>query len=425
MRKRLTRNLGLKIASLLLACILWFVVAQIGDPKDTKSFSNIPVNLTNTELLDAENKVYEILDDTDVVRVTVSAPRSIINNLHSTDIVAEADMSKLTDINTIAIKYSIQNAEVDSVEGDHESVRLSVEEKKTKWVRVEHGTIGEPAEGYVVYSDTPDQTMIEISGPDSLISQVSYAKVQLDVTGATANMSANVLVELFDKENRVVNQKAIKKNTDQIQLHVEILSTKEVDVEVQVGGEPAPGYAFSGDVTSSIEKVMLAGNKSQLNSISKIVIPSENVDITGLSESLEQTMDLKDYLPENIRFAENRATTKTKVFVGIEPILEKTVLVPAQNISIRGSIQGKVTILNMDISQYELELSGLQRNLDVVKGANIMAYIDVDAWAKLQGAGEIRDGVYDLPITFETPDNLSALNSVTAKVRINNVDSEE
>ena len=59
MKKLLTRNLGLKLASLVLAFVLWFLVAQIYDPKDTVTFNNIQVKLTNTEqdyLTAADNK---------------------------------------------------------------------------------------------------------------------------------------------------------------------------------------------------------------------------------------------------------------------------------------------------------------------------------------------------------------------------------
>lgn len=45
MKKLLTRNLGLKLASLVLAFVLWFLVAQIYDPKDTVTFNNIQVRL--------------------------------------------------------------------------------------------------------------------------------------------------------------------------------------------------------------------------------------------------------------------------------------------------------------------------------------------------------------------------------------------
>ena len=117
MKKALTRNLGLKLASLVLAFVLWFLVAQIYDPKDTVTFNNIQVRLINTELLDEEGKVYEVLDNSNLVRVTVTGPQSIVKSeLRRSDIVAEADMSKLTDINTIAITYYCENVSNDSVE---------------------------------------------------------------------------------------------------------------------------------------------------------------------------------------------------------------------------------------------------------------------------------------------------------------------
>ena len=95
MRKRIFKNWGLKLASLLLAFILWFLVVQIEDPIGNKTFNNITVRLVNTELLENENKVYEVLDGTDTVDVTVSAPNSIREQLRAADIVAEADISKL------------------------------------------------------------------------------------------------------------------------------------------------------------------------------------------------------------------------------------------------------------------------------------------------------------------------------------------
>lgn len=80
MKKLLTRNLGLKLASLVLAFVLWFLVAQIYDPKDTVTFNNIQVRLINTDLLEQEGKVYEVLDNSNLVRVTVTGPQSIVKS---------------------------------------------------------------------------------------------------------------------------------------------------------------------------------------------------------------------------------------------------------------------------------------------------------------------------------------------------------
>ena len=51
-RNRLLNNLGLKLTSVIIAIILWFIVAMVYNPKDSVSFSNIQVNLINTDLLE-------------------------------------------------------------------------------------------------------------------------------------------------------------------------------------------------------------------------------------------------------------------------------------------------------------------------------------------------------------------------------------
>ena len=54
MKKKLLRNLGLKLLSVMIAVVLWFVVVMTNNPKDTKTFYDVPVKLVNVELLAKE-----------------------------------------------------------------------------------------------------------------------------------------------------------------------------------------------------------------------------------------------------------------------------------------------------------------------------------------------------------------------------------
>lgn len=424
MRKKLTHNLGLKIASLLLACVIWFMVAQIGDPKDRKTYDNVPVTFVNTELLDAENKVYSVLNDTDIVSVEVYAPKSILNNLRSSDIIAEADMGKLTDINTIAIRFRIPNVEVDSIYGNHEVVQLAVEEKKTKWIRVEHGTVGEVADGYIIYGETVDQTLIEISGPNSLISQVSYAKAELDVTGASTNMSANVVVDLYDRDDQLIDQKNIKKNTDLIHMYVDILATKEVPVKVQISGSPANGYALTGENYSSVSKITVAGTKYQLNSINAIEISGVVLDVSDMTQTLSKTVDIVDFLPEGIRVADSRAKTTATVTAVIEPIQEMTVSLSPANITINGTVPDKEIQKDVTVDSYEFIFRGLQKDLDAFKEEGVKAVVDIEKYMQDAGESELKPGVYDIPITVNTPNQITCAKELTMKITVKDANAE-
>ena len=92
--KRLTANWGLKLASLIFAIILWFLVTNINDPVTTVRYTNIPVTLKNTNLITDQGQVYSVLDGSDIISsVTIYAPRSIIDSLSQNNIVATARRS--------------------------------------------------------------------------------------------------------------------------------------------------------------------------------------------------------------------------------------------------------------------------------------------------------------------------------------------
>ena len=95
----LTANLGLKIASLFFAALLWFLVTNISDPVDSVRFSNVQVTLRNSNSITDNNQVYQVLEDSDVLStVTVYAPRSIVDSLSRENIVAYADLENTTNI---------------------------------------------------------------------------------------------------------------------------------------------------------------------------------------------------------------------------------------------------------------------------------------------------------------------------------------
>ena len=307
MKKLLTRNLGLKLASLVLAFVLWFLVAQIYDPKDTVTFNNIQVRLINTDLLEQEGKVYEVLDNSNLVRVTVTGPQSIVKSeLRRNDIVAEADMSKLTDINTIAITYYCENISNDSVEirGNHDSVRLNVEDKASKWIKLESTTLGEVASGYMIGNVTLDQTNIEVTGPKSAISQIDHAGVDINVADSTSSLSANVDIKLYDADDNELSLETVKKNVDSAHMTVEVLATKEVPVEIEYMGVPEDGYMATGEVESSRSTVKIAGTASALLGVFAITVPEDRMNITGQSSDLVDIINLKEYLPANVRLAD-------------------------------------------------------------------------------------------------------------------------
>ena len=425
MKKLLTRNLGLKLASLLLAFVLWFLVAQIYDPKDTVTFNNIQVRLINTELLDEEGKVYEVLDNSNLVRVTVTGPQSIVKSeLRRSDIVAEADMSKLTDINTIAITYYCENISNDSVEikGNHDSVRLNVEDKTSKWIKLESNTIGDVASGYMIGNVTLDQTNIEVTGPKSAISQVDHAGVDINVTDSTTSLSANVDIKLYDADDNELVLESVKKNVDSAYMTVEVLATKEVPVEIEYMGVPEDGYMATGEVESSVPTVRIAGTVSTLVGISAITVPEDRMNITGQSDNLVDIINLKEYLPANVRLADKSFDGKITATVYIEPIVSKDLTVAAENISVTGVPDGMEAEITSTAEEYNITVSGLSRDVSILHDSSVTGILNLTQWMEDNGVEELTPGTYTIPVTFNLAEDITVVPDIN--IRLKNADTD-
>ena len=427
MKKLLTRNLGLKLASLLLAFVLWFLVAQIYDPKDTVTFNNIQVRLINTELLDEEGKVYEVLDNSNLVRVTVTGPQSIVKSeLRRSDIVAEADMSKLTDINTIAITYYCENISNDSVEikGNHDSVRLNVEDKTSKWIKLESNTIGDVASGYMIGNVTLDQTKIEVTGPKSAISQVDHAGVDINVTDSTTSLSANVDIKLYDADDNELVLESVKKNVDSAYMTVEVLATKEVPVEIEYMGVPEDGYMATGEVESSVPTVRIAGTVSTLVGISAITVPEDRMNITGQSDNLVDIINLKEYLPANVRLADKSFDGKITATVYIEPIVSKDLTVAAENISVTGVPDGMEAEITSTAEEYNITVSGLSRDVSILHDSSVTGILNLTQWMEDNGVEELTPGTYTIPVTFNLAEDITVTPDINIHIRLKNADTD-
>ena len=80
MKEKLGNDLILKVFSLVLAILLWLFVINTEDPVITKSFSNIPVDMLNEQVLDELNRTYKITEGS-TVSFTVKGKKTVLDKL--------------------------------------------------------------------------------------------------------------------------------------------------------------------------------------------------------------------------------------------------------------------------------------------------------------------------------------------------------
>lgn len=408
-------NWGLKLLSLALAFVLWFVVISVDDPVKEKTLTNIKVNLVNAEELEAKGMVWEVLDGTDILKsVTFDAPLSVREVIEASDIVAEADLGEITVAETVAIEFSCPkyNGQVTNITGNFANVKLSVEEKVSKWIDIKANIIGEVAEGYVIGNVSLEQNRLEIAGPESKIAEVARAVVDVNVAGVSnGTMSIRADIHLKDAQGNDVEYPSITKNTDSLRVTVDIHATKEIPIEYQVSGTPADGYLMTGVTEITPSKVLIAGTSTVLGRASKLTIPADAINVTGATGNLEQVIDLKNYLPSGAYFAEDDFDGKAYVTVYVEPEAEKGIPLDKDNLTILNVPESHVVNYPGNINMPMATLVGLEADLEKV--SELKGTIDVAAYMEILGMEEMVSGIYALPVTLEIPEGLELKDTIS------------
>lgn len=140
-------------------------------------------------------------------------------------------------------------------------MRLNVEDKTSKWIKLESNTIGDVASGYMIGNVTLDQTNIEVTGPKSAISQVDHAGVDDNVTDPPPACRQMWTSSCMNADDNELVLESVKKNVDSAYMTVEVLATKEVPVEIEYMGVPEDGYMATGEVEKQRTHSQDRGNR--------------------------------------------------------------------------------------------------------------------------------------------------------------------
>lgn len=422
MRRKLTENLGLKIGSILFAVVLWLLVTNITNPSSRLRIDNVPVKIINTELITSQGKVYEVLEGSDVIdTVTIMLPRSLYNSISADNVVAVADMKNLTNVNTIKIELSTNkfNESLDSITGSSDVVKLNIEDRKSISIPLTASATGTLQEGYVVGNVTTDQNLVRVSGPESMISRIKKAEVNVTVTGFTGDIGTSAEVKLYDEEGLEIPKKSLTLNINNVGVKVEILTTKEVPLRFTASGVPAEGYRATGTVASSPATVLLAGKSNILKNLSVIELPESVADLTGAVDSVTAAVDIRDYLPEGISLADKAFDGMVKVTAFVEKEVVRNILIKKQeDIVVANVPEGYEAMFSTHEDEFFIQVRGLAADVDALEADQIKGTIDIERLLETGAIQELQEGDYDVHLSFNLPDTVSLKENITVRVNL-------
>ncbi len=408
MKNRILDHFGLKVLSLIIAIVIWVIVANVDDYTTTKQISGIEIEFINGDAITEKNKVYEVPEGT-TIDIVVKGQRSIVEKLTNEDFKAVADLSKMSITNAVAVNVSAVSSRIDkelTISYTNNAVNIAVEDKLQKQLPITVRTSSEVADGYAIRNKTASPNLITVEGAESVVNTIEEVVVDVDVSGASESLSAYAAPIFLDKTGNEIDSSKFDYDVKEVEVSVEVLKTKELTVRVKTQGEPKSGYAVA-SIDYQPTGILVVGEAADLAKVDEVVI--DDIDVTDRSKDLETPITLADYLPSGITLADD--TQEVMVKVAIEEIEEKTLVISGDEIN----IVGKSDELNYEFKDnisYTLKVRGLREKLDDLKVTNLIPSIDVTGY----GAG-----TYKFSVNFKEIKGIEILDNIEAELEITQV----
>ena len=192
------RHFGLKVWSVVLAIMLWMIVA--GEETVERGL-RVPL-----ELQQFPSGLELQADAPSLIDVRVRGSSGMLSRLAPGDIVGVLDLRtaragrRLFQMTPEQIRVPVG---VEVVQVSPSSIALSFENAATRDVPVVPAVEGSPAPGFVLGTRSSDPKTIAVTGPESAVARVTEAMTEpVSVAGAAQNVTASVSVGFFDPSVR-------------------------------------------------------------------------------------------------------------------------------------------------------------------------------------------------------------------------------
>ncbi|MBR5597822.1 MAG: hypothetical protein IKW30_10500 [Lachnospiraceae bacterium] len=419
MKEKNTKNLKLKIIAVLFATSLWMISININDPYQSKDYT-VSVQLLNMNSMNSAGKYVEVVNGSDVISVRVRGNRSVMDSFGVNNITATADLNEMDGNNRVPIKLSTvktSGSKIESVRSNDSYVEVKVEEIKRIQKRLEVITKNAPGDGYILGKVTTEQNALKISGPESAVALVDKAVVNFDLANATDDVSMLLPVELYDAEGNRIQDHRLTTSINEVQCLASILTMKEVPVVVTVKGEAAKGYGFTEEILCEPSSVWVAAKASQLRGLKQLEIEGA-VDIQGATKDVVTTLELREYLPENVIVADSSTNGKVEVIAKIEETFTKNIEVEAKEIQIVNVPEGIKAEHQNKEKKYTVEVTGFLSKEKELDPQKLKAKVDILGYMNKKNMLEILDGTYDMDVIMEFPEGVWLENEVRAEIKL-------
>ena len=222
-----------------------------------------------------------------------------------------------------------------------------------------------------------------VSGPENVVSRVSYAHVVVDRENLTKTVVGTVGFTLMDRDGNPVVSEDLSTDVESVVYTIPVVMVKDVVLKVNLldGGGASSANAV---VDISPKTITLSGDVSVLNGINQIVLGT--VDLSSFAQS--HTGSYAIAIPNNVN--------------NLSGVKEANVTVTVKGLATKRLVTTNISFINVSdgytasaITQFkEVVIRGPQEIIDLVDAENIRVVGDLSSIGNAVGRYSVPTTVY-------------------------------
>lgn len=360
------------LLALLFAIGLWVFVVTVEQPESESTYYDIPVVYQNEDVL-AERGLM-IVSERPTVTLKLKSTRTNLRNLNEANINILVNLANVRDAKTYSLNYSLSypgtvpEGDVTVVSASTEQISLKVERRITKQVEVVPVYNGSVPEGMIAHKEEAelDYQFIEVSGPESVMQNLTQAVIYVDLEGQTQTIAGEYAYTLCDIEGNPVDASLLTTSVENVNLMVKIQQVKEIELRVKV---IAGGGATEQTSTITIDPqtIRVSGPEALLADLEYLEIGT--IDLSTMTQAEIQIFPIQ--LPEGI----TNETGLTSATVTVEFPKLRTVKMTVGDIRIIGLPEGLEA--ELITQQLEVTIRGLAEQIMGLRATDLTVTVDL------------------------------------------------
>jgi YbbR domain-containing protein len=394
------RNLALKIVSVFVAIILWFIAIRDHNPEITRRFDNVKVTVENETQLEPHGLTLtqRITNETDI---QVRGRAHDFIDIDADDFSGFVDLAKVTMPGEQYIPVEIKGLPAGMTLQKTPQIWASIDILDSKEIPVTLDMDVSEANGFRLHPYTLNpEGNVRVLGPSGMLGRVKRATVSLRVNEASQTIERSLPVSLFDENGQLVQHEFISAIPGFIIVTIPVYPVRTLPVITPLAGTPAFGYEVKA-IEIYPSEITVSGENEVLNLMHEFA--TEVLDINNALTDLRRTVRFKSY--EGIRIIPGQPANVDVVVRIEETIVENVITI--SDIQFRNLPQNRRARIEED--NVKVTLRGTKLALEMMADEEIKVYLDLS---------EVTRGDHNLPLSAEVPDGVELISISPREVTV-------